>query len=88
MHKQLRLTQVFIITLMAFSLLWSASLPTAKPEQAGLSSERLQRLTQAMQGYVDQGRAVGLVTLVVRNNHIVYIRPLARSISSAIPPCR
>ncbi len=72
MHKQLRLTQVFIITLMAFSLLWSASLPTAKPEQAGLSSERLQRLTQAMQGYVDQGRAVGLVTLVVRNNHIVY----------------
>ena len=33
--------------------LWAASLPSDKPEAVGLSSERLQRINQMIQRYVE-----------------------------------
>ena len=50
----------------------AGSLPYSKPEQVGMSSERLQRLTQAMQDYVDRGKAAGIVTCILRNGKIVH----------------
>ena len=35
-------------------------LPTAAPEQVGLSSERLKRIRLFMQAYVDQNKLAGL----------------------------
>jgi CubicO group peptidase (beta-lactamase class C family) len=46
-------------------------LPAAKPEQVGMSSERLARLPLGMQALIDQGRLAGVVTMVARHGKIV-----------------
>src|SRR5262245_17162022 len=43
------------------------ALATATPESVGMSSERLQRLHQGMQGFVDRKEVGGIVTLVARD---------------------
>lgn len=48
------------------------SLPTAKPEEVGMSSERLARIHTAMQRYVDKQLVPGVVTVVARRGRIVY----------------
>ena len=50
----------------------AGSLPTAKPEDVGLSSERLARIGPAMQKHVDAGEIAGVVTLVARRGRIVH----------------
>lgn len=42
------------------------------PEEAGFSSERLQRLNSLMQGYVDSGRLAGVVTLLAREGAVFH----------------
>lgn len=44
---------------------------TATPESRGISSERLGRLHQGMQGYVDRREAGGIVTLIARDGKVV-----------------
>lgn len=48
-------------------------LPTARPEDVGMSSERLARIRPAMQRYVDKGLVPGVVTLVARKGRIVHL---------------
>ncbi len=60
------------LSLLSTPYLQAASLPNAKLAQVGFSAERLDRLSRAMQGYVDQGRVAGLVTLVLRDGQVVY----------------
>ena len=48
------------------------ALPKVKPEAAGFSSERLQRLAQAMHPTIDAGQFSGMVTLVARHGKLVY----------------
>jgi CubicO group peptidase (beta-lactamase class C family) len=45
-------------------------LPAASPEQLGLSAQRLDRLKQVMQEYVDRGRIAGVVAVVARGGKI------------------
>src|SRR5579864_7588257 len=47
-------------------------LPTAAPEDVGLSSERLNRITETFQKQVDAGEAPGVVVVVARNGKIAY----------------
>ena len=54
----------------------SSDLPRTEPEAVGMSSQRLARLTTAMQGYVDRGQVSGLVTLVARRGKIVHYEAL------------
>lgn len=42
------------------------------PEEVGMSSERLQRLTDVMQAYVDNGDVAGMVILVAREGKVPY----------------
>ncbi len=51
----------------------ASGLPTAKPEEVGLSAERLNRIHTAMQRYVDKGLVPGVVTLVARKGRVVYL---------------
>ncbi|HUQ53621.1 MAG TPA: hypothetical protein VM692_15445, partial [Gammaproteobacteria bacterium] len=44
----------------------AGSLPTGKPEDVGMSSERLARIGPAMQKSIDAGEIAGVVTLVAR----------------------
>src|SRR5688500_2346368 len=52
--------------------LTAASLPADKPEAVGLSSERLQRINQMMQGYIDRGQITGGITMVSRRGKIAH----------------
>ena len=47
--------------------------PTASPEEVGVSSERLQRLSNAMQRYIDSNLLAGTVSLVSRNGKVIHI---------------
>jgi CubicO group peptidase (beta-lactamase class C family) len=59
-------------SLLAPSLLAQALPRAAKPEEVGLSSERLQRLTDTFQGYVRDGKLAGAVVLVTRRGKVAY----------------
>lgn len=50
----------------------TAALAIAAPESVGIDSARLDRITQAMQGYVDQGLLAGVVTMAARDNKLVH----------------
>ena len=47
-------------------------LAKAKPEEVGLSSARLKRVNKVMQGYVDENKLVGLVTVVARRGKVAH----------------
>lgn len=47
--------------------------PQAAPESVGVSRERLDRLSKVMQQYIDQRRAAGIVTIVVRGGKLVQL---------------
>lgn len=49
-----------------------AGLPTAVPADVGMSGERLSRIRPAMQAYVDDGRLVGVMTMVARHGQVVH----------------
>lgn len=50
----------------------AGSIPTASPEEVGLSSERLARIGPAMQRHIDAGEIAGVVTLVARRGRIAH----------------
>ncbi len=60
-----------LVTLLSATVV-AKELPTAKPEREGLSSERLDRLTEFMQGRVDDGTMVGGLGMIARNGKVVY----------------
>ncbi|HSR53369.1 MAG TPA: serine hydrolase domain-containing protein [Acidobacteriota bacterium] len=63
------------LALLAPSAVW-AQLPRAeRPEEVGLSSHRLERLTEALEQYVAEGRLPGGVALVARKGKVAYLRP-------------
>ena len=47
-------------------------LPSVKPEREGFSSERLDRITEITQGYVDDGKLAGVITMVARRGKVVH----------------
>ena len=61
----MRLTQ-FASFLLAAGSLTAASLPSSKPEDVGLSTERLQRIHTLVQKHMDLGDITGAVVLVAR----------------------
>jgi CubicO group peptidase (beta-lactamase class C family) len=54
------------------------SLPTAKPEQVGMSSERLARLGPALKGQIANERFPGAVVLVARKGKVVYFETVGQ----------
>jgi CubicO group peptidase (beta-lactamase class C family) len=48
--------------------------PIDRPEDIGFTGDRLKRVTQAFQGYVDSGKLPGAVVLIARNDKIAYFR--------------
>lgn len=63
-----------------------AGMPIAAPEEVGMSSERLGRLSNVMQGFVDRREVPGVLTLVARRGKIVHLEALGmRDIESSAP---
>jgi CubicO group peptidase (beta-lactamase class C family) len=64
----------FVVLLLAcYGAAFPAGPILARPEAAGLSSDRLKRLSAAMQGYIDRGEVAGVVTLVARRGQVVHL---------------
>ena len=73
-----KLSSAATVWLIAAAFLQAASLPKARPSEVGLSAERLDRLTQVMQGYIEGGKIVGMVTLIARNGRVAYLHPFGK----------
>lgn len=64
----------------------SAQAPAATPASVGVSLERLNRLSSTLQQYVDQRRAAGIVTIVLRQGKVVHFEAFgSRDIESGAP---
>lgn len=50
----------------------AGNLPAGKPEDVGLSTERLRRIHESVQRHIDAGNLSGAVTLVARKGRIVH----------------
>jgi CubicO group peptidase (beta-lactamase class C family) len=57
---------------------WAQALPAAKPEQVGLSSQRLERVSQVFKSQVDRGRFPGAVVVIARKGKIAYFETFGR----------
>ena len=51
----------------------AAAAPTARPEEVGLSTERLQRITELIKRHIDAGTFSGAVTLVARQGRVAHL---------------
>jgi CubicO group peptidase (beta-lactamase class C family) len=69
-------------------LLTAASLPSDRPEAVGLSSERLLRINQMMQGYIERGEITGGVTMVSRKGKIAHFEAVGQMDLEAKTPMR
>ena len=62
------------------------ALARVSPEEAGMDSERLDRVTQAMQAFVDEGKLSGAVTIASRDNKLVHFESVGyRDIEAQAP---
>jgi len=66
-------TLVLLLALWLGIPAFAADLPTVKPGEVGLSSERLERLGQALRADVDKGRIPGAVVLVARRGRVALV---------------
>src|SRR5208283_401398 len=57
--------RILLLAALAAPLI-AGGLPVGKPEEVGLSSERLRRIHESIQRHIDAGEISGAVTLVAR----------------------
>ena len=75
MVRKLNLPAFVCILLLTFaSSIAAQDLPTAKPESVGLSPERLERISKAVQRDIDDKRIAGAVTLVLRHGQVAWFK--------------
>jgi CubicO group peptidase (beta-lactamase class C family) len=73
---------LLVVTLPALA----QGLPKGTPEGAGLSSERLRRLTGALQRLIDDRRMAGVVTLIARGGKVVHFEALGQAdVEGSVP---
>jgi CubicO group peptidase (beta-lactamase class C family) len=65
---------------------WAQGLPTAKPEEVGLSSQRLARVTEAFKTAVNDGIVSGAVMLVARDGKVVFYEAVGKADAAAGTP--
>jgi CubicO group peptidase (beta-lactamase class C family) len=74
MRRQSRplLAVAFLLALLALPLGAQPPLPPTSPEDVGMSSERLHRLTATLEQYANEGQLAGGVVLVARRGRLAY----------------
>ena len=74
-REQTQPLRLLLATVTALALPLAAiagAVPRATPEEVGLSSERLGRITEVVRRHIDAGDVSGAVTLVARRGHIAH----------------
>ena len=64
----------FVLLSLAGTLSIGQQLPTASPESVGLSSERLQRITAAVDQSIKDQQIAGAVTIIVRHGKVAWLK--------------
>ncbi len=84
----LAVPRVILLTLFIFlaSSVGAKPFERSAPEEEGMSSVQLQRLSQLASKYVAEGRVPGMVNLVIRNGQIVYFEAVGnRGVDESAP---
>ena len=63
----------FLITTLSF-----AQLPKTDPEQEGVSSDRIERISELSKAYLNEEKVAGIVTMVSRNGKIIYAKAFGK----------
>ncbi len=71
-HRPLRWLALIGITLSPIAA-HAQTLPTARPDEVGMSAERLHRLNDRIEHYLEQDQIAGAVTLVAREGKVVHL---------------
>jgi len=71
-RKSVRASIVALCVSIAAPLAFAQPLPTAKPEQVGMSSERLARIAPLLKQEIEAGRLPGAVVMIARKGKLVY----------------
>src|ERR1700693_5199449 len=61
-----------IVCVVATVPTWAQSVTITKPEEVGLSAERLQRIGQVFNREIEQGKLPGAVVVVARKGRVAY----------------
>src|SRR5580658_2770615 len=64
--------RILLVLCLCASLVSGASLPTAAPETAGFSTDRLNRINAVMQDQISAGRLNGASGLIARNGKVIF----------------
>jgi CubicO group peptidase (beta-lactamase class C family) len=74
-HLRHPASYVALVLLLGSVAVWPivAATPTARPEEVGLSGERLRKINDLMQRHIDAGTFSGAVTLVARHGRIAHL---------------
>ncbi len=75
-----------VVSLLVAQTLFAQGLTPAKPESVGMSSARLERLTSALQAYVDDDRLAGAAAIVARRGKIAYLEAVGHRDKEAGSP--
>jgi CubicO group peptidase (beta-lactamase class C family) len=71
MNVHAQMTSLPLLALLAASLT-AGTVPAGKPEDSGMSAERLRRIHESMMRHIEAGEICGGVTLVARNGRVVH----------------
>ncbi len=91
MNRQIMNRKVTFLIFFCVLALFTASaqdVPVVKPETVGLSSERLERISSAVQRSIDDKRIAGAVTLVARRGHVAFFKAQGMADREAGKPMR
>ena len=69
-----RVGLLMAIAIFASATLIAGEIPTASPEDVGMSSEGLLEIDAVMQKHIDAGTIQGAVTVVARRNKVVHFK--------------
>lgn len=70
--KRLSAAGVLVALLVITAAAGAEPLPSARPDQVGMSAERLDRIGQLLKGDIDRGQIPGAVALVARKGKVAY----------------
>ena len=78
-----------VLLLALVSSAFAAKFVPVKPQEVGLSADRLDRIGAVMQQYVDKGKVPGVVVLIVRDGKAAYFKSFGKldvGRGSSMPP--
>jgi len=78
----------FLISLLLTRPATGQGLPTAKPEDVGISSEKVEKLSTFMQSLVDDGKIAGGVTMTARRGKVVHLEAVGKADREAKKPMK